>query len=910
MPKDPEPKDSVLDNPLYKIAASGLETANDMPIISEILGAGVYGSTMLTEASGDVSLRWQDENAEGMKDFAFGSDLPKSRFTPTSLSNADEKDFRSIKDKVVLNISDNIEFSEKFGEIPQKIKESEDALDASIKIQNMLADGEISPDEADYYMDQLNNVTNNEVAKKLSSMEEGDIITDEEVLDKFDVRGTHQSGFSLGDFTKSIGKDESGYYFSLYDKYDFGPQYGDKYTGGSKVGKVAAGLLDKAGHPFHIYDRFYFDPETGEQVRPKISKESYERSKENINLHDKDISTKRDKTMTRGNRALNPPLPKLELASGGYNWPPTKGGGGSSGGGSPPPTGGGGFGGGSYYDWASLGANLFSSAAPLFGGGRMGGMPMRGLSRGMGVQRALQTTLPRLNSSNNSANQGTTTEIIAGGGYIENKMRNGGTVPIGQDAEKVVGPRHENGGVHLNERTEVEGGETLDNLSKGEYVFSDRLTVPNSVLPDGKQGMTFADYHKHLVENNANQSQIQELAEIQERVAGRDQSGSTITGENKTQDEPNKRTKHLGPLGKKLAMLGNEKKMPAGGKMPNVYEEGGYYAVKASETEGDEPKYPINSADDVKDAWKLRNHGDYNISQSTLEERIKRKANEYGVDLGEDEKAYGGEVEYQTGGYYGDKWENRTGQGAMAAGVDTGYNRGDTGIDWGETANSVVGGIGNVLESALPYAPAILNLGRAGISALKGGPDVSDVPYTPPAGRAEETIRQMETDVNVDPQLASVDRALRSVIADPTASQNQKRAAATNAMKQRAKIEAQEENRETRLRNQMLSKLASAQQGRDRAISQGRTQAAQAERRQQMKADEAQMNLITTGLQQASQRLQQQQRWQDKLDMDAVSLAAELSAVENQAAVDRVFEMLQERYPQKAQRVRQIYNKE
>lgn len=55
-------------------------------------------------------------------------------------------------------------------------------------------------------------------------------------------------------------------------------------------------------------------------------------------------------------------------------------------------------------------------------------------------------------------------------------------------------------------------------------------------------------------------------------------------------------------------------------------EDGEYYAIAPDETSGDSPKYPINNCSDVKDAWKLRGHGDYSISQSTLEERIKRKA--------------------------------------------------------------------------------------------------------------------------------------------------------------------------------------------------------------------------------------------------------------------------------------------
>lgn len=59
-----------------------------------------------------------------------------------------------------------------------------------------------------------------------------------------------------------------------------------------------------------------------------------------------------------------------------------------------------------------------------------------------------------------------------------------------------------------------------------------------------------------------------------------------------------------------------------------------YHAVKESETpEGEGPKYPINSCDDVEDAWLLRNHGDYSISTETLENRIQERARKLGCDV-------------------------------------------------------------------------------------------------------------------------------------------------------------------------------------------------------------------------------------------------------------------------------------
>jgi hypothetical protein len=62
-------------------------------------------------------------------------------------------------------------------------------------------------------------------------------------------------------------------------------------------------------------------------------------------------------------------------------------------------------------------------------------------------------------------------------------------------------------------------------------------------------------------------------------------------------------------------------------------EDGTYYAIAPDETSEGGPKYPINSCSDVSDAWQLRGHGDYDISQSTLEDRIKSKARDLGCDV-------------------------------------------------------------------------------------------------------------------------------------------------------------------------------------------------------------------------------------------------------------------------------------
>jgi hypothetical protein len=109
--------------------------------------------------------------------------------------------------------------------------------------------------------------------------------------------------------------------------------------------------------------------------------------------------------------------------------------------------------------------------------------------------------------------------------YSNMGYKYGGKVkPIGKGAKKYVGPKHEDGGILIDENgnpantnqaiAEVEGGETEQNG----YIFSDTLIVPET-------DMTFADVHEMLVAEGAPQEQIDELAAMQEQMNG----GSTET---------------------------------------------------------------------------------------------------------------------------------------------------------------------------------------------------------------------------------------------------------------------------------------------------------------------------------------------------------------------------------------------
>ena len=87
------------------------------------------------------------------------------------------------------------------------------------------------------------------------------------------------------------------------------------------------------------------------------------------------------------------------------------------------------------------------------------------------------------------------------------------------DAVEFVGASHDDGGIMLDPQTEVEGGETMDQVNmaekggKRDYFFSDHLK---------KDGISYAQHHKHILKNGGDQQQINMLAKMQESAAGRD----------------------------------------------------------------------------------------------------------------------------------------------------------------------------------------------------------------------------------------------------------------------------------------------------------------------------------------------------------------------------------------------------
>jgi len=123
-----------------------------------------------------------------------------------------------------------------------------------------------------------------------------------------------------------------------------------------------------------------------------------------------------------------------------------------------------------------------------------------------------------LNSSTNMNNNFTNQYQVAKLGGVK-KVPGGQIVPIeGTDAVEFKGKSHENGGVTIDRNTEVEGGETMDqvamnNNNKQDYIFSKYLKLG---------GKSFAQRHKEILKGSGSQADIQQLASMQEKVAGRD----------------------------------------------------------------------------------------------------------------------------------------------------------------------------------------------------------------------------------------------------------------------------------------------------------------------------------------------------------------------------------------------------
>jgi hypothetical protein len=97
------------------------------------------------------------------------------------------------------------------------------------------------------------------------------------------------------------------------------------------------------------------------------------------------------------------------------------------------------------------------------------------------------------------------------------KVPGGEIKPLQGGAVEFVGRTHKEGGIMIDPSTEVEDGETMDKVNmvdkQGDYIFSNYLKLG---------GKTFSQRHKEILNRKGSQSEIQNLAKMQETVAAKD----------------------------------------------------------------------------------------------------------------------------------------------------------------------------------------------------------------------------------------------------------------------------------------------------------------------------------------------------------------------------------------------------
>jgi hypothetical protein len=114
-------------------------------------------------------------------------------------------------------------------------------------------------------------------------------------------------------------------------------------------------------------------------------------------------------------------------------------------------------------------------------------------------------------------------DVAKYGGYYQMggvQLPGGSMNPIpGSDAVEFKGQSHDEGGIMVDPMTEVEGGETMDQVTiakkggKRDYFFSQHLKMG---------GKSFAQRHKEILKNGGSQRDVDALAKLQEDKAGRD----------------------------------------------------------------------------------------------------------------------------------------------------------------------------------------------------------------------------------------------------------------------------------------------------------------------------------------------------------------------------------------------------
>jgi hypothetical protein len=156
------------------------------------------------------------------------------------------------------------------------------------------------------------------------------------------------------------------------------------------------------------------------------------------------------------------------------------------------------------------------------------GSPNQGLQLGLKGNYGALSGNVGYDITNKSPKIGASLNFQEGGMYNQmqqykmggQQLPGGEMEPIpGSDAVEFNGQSHDEGGIMVDNQTEVEDGETMDQVTMAKHGGKRKDYFFSSYLKEG--GVSYADMHKEILAEGGDQSKIDWLAQMQEKAAGR-----------------------------------------------------------------------------------------------------------------------------------------------------------------------------------------------------------------------------------------------------------------------------------------------------------------------------------------------------------------------------------------------------
>jgi len=428
----------------------------------------------------------------------------------------------------------------------------------------------------------------------------------------------------------------------------------------------------------------------------------------------------------------------------------------------------------------------------------------------------------------------------------------GGMLPVTTPEGRLQGPSHEQGGIPLPGGAEAEGGETIDQIDLQSYIFSDRVNVPGT-------NKTFADVHEKMKQEGAPEIQIKKLAAQQEKATGRTSNpNSSTSGKMATGGFVDTGPPLAGPgAGKNFSPYYNpvtgEGLNPQSGPTGEV------------ETSGGTRSAP------VKRDPKSTPGGEGMFNQKSTAEEFPF------ASMGGPSKVPVASPEPMSP-------SPAPGDGAM---VDMGTNdlAGVNSNENVEAAPASSGGgssgggfsAGGALSTAAQFLPAALNAARGAF----GNSDVGEPQLATVSDRNVDTLRRIDTDVDVSDQMNAIDQGLRNIVTTPGVSEAGKQSAFAKSLKQKRKTLAQARREEQRMKNQKAQAVSRAQSRNDKTRTKINQQARARNRQLQLKADAAKSNMLSKGIGQFSQTMARRKANSQTRQRSTTAIMASLAGMDD-----------------------------